>query len=321
MRLHGALARDILFGKGLALGLVALIALVPALLALGVGAWAAPGEAGLAALTAAAYALYLLIWLILIVGLSALARSSRGALVSLVAVWALIVVLVPRGAAALADVVEPLPTRADTDLAIQRDLRRLGDSHNPNDPFFAAFRQRTLERFGVERVEDLPINYRGAVSAEGEALTSRLFADYAARAAMVQTSQAAWLRAGGLVSPMLAVRTASMAGSGTHLEMHLAFLEQAEAYRFDMVQRLNGLHAEAVDAEADAARSRDDAAERASRISADSWRAIPDFAFVPPGPGERLAAMAPGLALLMLWLAAALGLAAVGARAIREGGR
>jgi len=321
LRVHGVRAREILLGKGLALGGVALAALAPALVALAVSAAAAPGQGAAAGLIALGYLLYLLIWVVAIIAVSALARSSRGALVALVAAWAIAVVLVPRAAAAFAARAEPLPTRVETDQAIGRDLRRLGDSHNPDDPFFAAFRQRTLARYGASRVEDLPINYRGAVSAEGEALTSRLFAEYAGRIADVQRAQAAWLRGAGVLSPMLAVRTTSMAGAGTSLETHLRFLQQAEAYRFDMVQRLNRLHALAVRAEDDAARSKDPEAERRTRVAAANWSAIPDFRFDPPNAGERLRAMLPGLALLALWTVVAFALAIAGARAIREGGR
>lgn len=314
LRAHGASTGQIVAGKGLALGCVALVAAAPALLALALTAARSPAEAGVAALVGLGYLLYLAIWVLLIVAGSALARSGQGALVALIALWAVTVVLVPRAAAAWAGLSTPLPGRAETELRIAADLRRLGDSHNPDDPFFAAFRARLLRQYGVTRVEDLPFNYRGAVSAEGERLTSQLFRDYAAEAARIQRAQQAQVLALGWASPAIAVRRASMLGAATDLDTHLAFLERAEAYRFDMVQRLNRLHAEKVSAEDDAARSRDLAAERRTRVTAENWRAIPDFRFDAPAPAARAAGMGAALLILALWLGAALAAAAFAAR-------
>ena len=317
LRVHGARPADVLLGKSLALGAVAAVALAPALAALAIAASSAPGEATAGALIAAAFIIYLAIWVLMVVAISALARSSRGALLGLIALWAVVVVLTPRAASALAARAEPAPPRVETDLLITREARTIGDSHNPDDPFFAAFRARTLAEYGVSRIEDLPVNYRGLVSAEGEALTSRLFADYARRTADQQRAQSRWLQAGAIVSPALAVRQAAMAGAATDLENHVRFLEQAEAHRFDLVQRLNRLHAEDVRPEDDAARSRDSEAEQRTRVAAENWARMPDFSFTPATPQARVAAMIPGLGILALWLAAAVGLLVLASRRLR----
>ncbi|MFN4040190.1 MAG: ABC transporter permease [Brevundimonas sp.] len=318
LRLHGAHAGDVLVGKALALGAIGGVALAPALVSLAVPAASAPAEAASAALIGGGYAAYLAIWVLGVVAVSTLARSSRGALLSLIAVWAVAVVVVPRGAAALAAQAEPAPTRVEMDLRLAQDARRIGDSHNPDDPFFTTFRERTLAAYGVEQVEDLPVNFRGLVAAEGEALTSRLFADSAKRTADQQRAQSAWLEAGAVLSPALAVRQASMAGAATGLENHVSFLEQAEAYRFDLIQRLNRLHTEGVRAEDDAARSRDPEAERRTRVSADNWATLPDFEFRPATPAQRVGGMLPGLAVLTAWLLAAIGLFVIAGRRLGQ---
>lgn len=305
---HGASAAAILGGKAMALGAAAVLAMLPGFAALGWAAAQQPGEAGIAALTALSYSGYLLIWVLLITAVSALAASAQGALVTLIAAWAIVVVLVPRAAAAWVGVAEPLPSRVDTEFAIAADLRRIGDSHNPNDPHFAAFKAKLLARYGVTRVEDLPFNYRGVLAQEGERLTSQLFKHYAARAAAIQNAQTDQMTALGLVSPALAVRRASMTGAATDLGTHLAFLAAAEAYRYDMVQKLNGLQASAVASADDAARSKDPIADRRTRISADFWKTIPDFRFDAPTPSQRASGMAWPLAIVALWIALAFGL-------------
>jgi len=172
----------------------------------------------------------------------------------------------------------------------------------------------------VTRVEDLPFNYRGVLAQEGERLTSQLFKDYAARAAAIQNAQTDTLTALGIISPALAVRRASMTGAATDLGTHLAFLAAAEAYRYDMVQKLNGLQASAVASADDAARSKDPIADRRTRISADFWKTIPDFDFSAPSPAERAGAMVMPLAVLGLWVALAIGLFAFARRRLERAG-
>lgn len=311
---HGAGAGTILAGKAAALALVALLAMLPALAALGWAALARPGEAGVALLTALVYGIYMAVWVLAIVAVSALARTSQGALVVLIAAWAIIVVLVPRAAAGWAGLAEPLPSRVDTEFAIAADLRRLGDSHNPNDPHFAAFEAGLLKKYGVARTENLPFNYRGALAQEGERLTSQLFKDYGARSDAIQMAQSARLTAMSVFSPAIAVRRASMVGAATDLGTHLAFMAAAEAYRYDLVHRLNGLQATAVTGADDAARGRDPIADRRTRISPEFWKSMPEFRFAPPDNAARVQAMLPALALLAAWLAAAAGLIWVAAR-------
>ena len=57
--------------------------------------------------------------------------------------------LIPRVATDVAHAALPLPDRLQTQVGIGRDLRMLGDSHNPDDPYFSAFRQKVLDHYGV----------------------------------------------------------------------------------------------------------------------------------------------------------------------------
>ena len=266
----------------------------------------------------AGFALYLLVWVTLIIAVSALMGSSRASLVTIVAAWAFIAVMAPRGAAELAARTVPLQTRAETELRLAAQLRQMGDSHNPDDPFFRAFRERLMAEHGVARVEDLPFNYRGALSTEGEALTSGLFDRYFAETASVQRAQAAIVNQVAILSPALAARRLSMAGTGSDLETHLRFLQQSEAYRFDLIQRLNVMHRDMLTFADDSARSRNADAERRTRVSAGNWATAPDFVFIPTTAAERRAAMTPALLMLMAWLAFGLVLCAIGARRLER---
>ena len=304
LMLQGASRGQVIRGKLAALGTVALLAGLPALLGLVLVA-GRPGALVLPMLAiAGGYVVYLALWAVLILLVSASVRRSRDALLALVAIWTVTVVLLPRVAPDVASAAVPLANRMQTDVAIARDLRAMGDSHDPDDPHFAAFREAVLKRHGVTRIEDLPVNYKGVVAVEGERMTASLFDRYAAADHAAQARQSALVRTIGLFSPAIALRTLSMGAAGTDAAGHRRFLEQAEAYRYALVQRLNRMQAKDVSFADDAAIDAD--ADRRKRVSASNWQAMPDFHFAPPG-GATLAARAlPGLAILVGWLALAL---------------
>jgi ABC-2 type transport system permease protein len=254
------------------------------------------------AVIALGYAAWLALWTVAIVLVSARVRRSRDALLALLGLWAVVVVLVPRVAPDIASAAYPLANRLQTDIAIARDLRGMGDSHNPDDPYFARFKQSVLARYGVTRIEDLPVNYKGLLALEGEKMTSSLFDRYAGESFAAQANQNALVSAIGVLSPAIALRDLSMAAAGTDFTGHRRFLEQAEAYRYDLVQRLNRLQAEAVSYANDTAS--DAGADRRKRVSGDHWQAMPEFKFRQPDGATLAGAALPGLAVVLMWLGA-----------------
>lgn len=301
LKAHGTSATALIAGKVLALGAVAALMLLPALLSL---AWLVAIEGAVPAAALAlglGYAAYLLLWTVGIVAMSSMVGSARTALMTLLGLWAFAIVLVPRVAPDMALAMVPSPTRLETDIAIHRDLRRIGDSHDPDDPHFKAFKAQVLDRYGVEKVEDLPVNYRGLLAMEGERLTSGLFDTYARAQFDGERDQSRIVAAFGLISPTIGLRSLSMALAGTDLEAHRRFLQQAEAYRYAIVQQLNRLQAEAVTYADDGSRNSDPDAGRRVRIDPRHWHDMPDFAYRGPTLRERLAAALPGAAILFVW--------------------
>jgi len=303
LMLQGASRGQVVAGKLSALGLVALLAGLPAM----IGFLLIAGQPGALALPMAAialgYAVYLMLWVVLILLVSGLVRRSRDALLALLALWAVIVILLPRIAPDIASATYPLSNRLQTEIAVARDLRTMGDSHNPDDPHFAQFKQSVLDRYDVSRVEDLPVNYKGVLGMEGERMTSELFDRYSTQSYNAQEQQNGLVQAIGALSPAITLRTLSMAASGTDFAGHRRFLEQAETYRYDLVQRLNRLQAEAVSYADDTAEDPD--ADRRKRVVADNWQEMPDFSFRPPNGAMLARAALPALLILLAWLTVA----------------
>lgn len=312
LMLQGATRGQVVRGKLLALGTVALLAGLPAMIGFVLIA-GQPGALALPMLTIAlGYFAYLALWVVAILLVSALVRRSRDALLALVALWAVTVVLLPRVAPDIASAAVPLQNRLQTDIAIARDLRTMGDSHNPDDPHFAKFKAQVLARYGVTRVEDLPVNYKGLLGLEGERMTSELFDRYAGQSYAAQDRQNALVEATGVLSPAIAIRSLSMAAAGTDFAGHRRFLEQAEAYRYALVQRLNRLQADAVSYADDTAV--DAGADRRKRVGAANWQAMPEFAFAAPDGATLARAALPGLAVVLGWLGVGAALLALATR-------
>ncbi len=303
---QGVRPGQIVRGKLLALAGAAALALLPAALALAwMGALSQPLRS---AALLAGHALWLLLWALAVVGLSALFARRRDALLCLLALWTVTVILVPRLAADTAAYAHGLPTRLESDIAVARDLAAMGDSHNPDDPYFAGFRQKVLAQYGVARVEDLPVNYKGLLGMEGERMTSGLFNRYAADSFDRQGRQSAWMDRAGLISPLVALRRLSMATAGTDLASYRRFLEQGEHYRYTLIQSLNRLQAEKI-------RYADDRnPTRQNRVNRTHWHSTAHFQYLPATPAAVLESVLPAAATLLAWLAALLALLAFSAR-------
>jgi len=316
LMLQGVSRGSLVRGKFLALGAVATIAGLPAML----GFVAVAGQPGAPALPmaviAAGYLAYLAVWVVVVLLVSALVRRSRDALLALVAIWAVTAVLLPRVAPDVAGAAVPLRNRFQTDVAVARDLRRMGDSHNPDDPHYAKFKRDVLARYGVARVEDLPVNFKGVQSVESERLSSELFDRYSGESYRDQERQIALVGAAGVVSPTVAIRSLSMAAAGTDFAGHRRFLDQAERYRYALVQRLNRMQADDVSYADDTAV--DAGADRRKRVSATNWQAMPDFAFAAPTGAVLARAALPGLGIVMGWLAVVVLLLTLATRRLGE---
>ncbi|MCR5867150.1 DUF3526 domain-containing protein [Aquincola sp. J276] len=286
----------LLAGKMLALAGAAGLMLLPAALGLGAAtlSGAAPASLGLAWL--AAHAAWLLLWVMAVVATSTALARGRDALMLLLAAWAVVVVLLPRLAAEVAASTRALPTRFETDITVARELAALGDSHDPDDPYFADFRRQVLAQYGVSRVEDLPVNYKGLLGMEGERLTSALFDRHAAAGFALQAAQLRTVDALAWAGPVIALRRISMAVAGTDLASYRSFVEQGEQFRYRMVQALNRL-------QADKLPYAQDRSSRDVRIGREHWHGLADFRYQPAPPAEVLRQALPAAAVLLAWLA------------------
>lgn len=308
---QGASGAAVVTAKLIAHGAVALLLALPAFAALAAISISEPGHGLQAATMAGGYIVYLLLWSTLAVLVSAMSRRSRDALLALVGLWIASVVVVPRVLADAAARSIERPTRIETESAMAQQLAALGDSHNPNDPHFAAFRARVLKQFNVSRVEDLPVNYGGLLIAEGERLTSELFEQSMRQDFARQRRQADLVEGAAVLSPVIALRRMSTTLAATDGPGHTSFLLAAERYRYALIQALNRLHTQEIKYHND----------RDQRLDSAHWKELPRFSWRPDG-GESLIARAlwPAAGVFGLWAALLAGGALLVGRRLERSG-
>jgi ABC-2 type transport system permease protein len=294
---QGATPRQILFGKCGALFIMGLALIIPGLVPMtilaGMATSTRPGEfiwrlGGLGI----GYAGYLLSCALLCVIVSTICRRSRTALIILIIGWVLGGIFMPRSLAALGEGRAPLPSRAEFEARLDHELEREGDSHDPDDPHFRRLREVTLERYKVGRVEDLPFNYGAFVMLEAEKISSAIFRRHYLELLETMERQNRPAIPAGLINPYLAIRPISTAFAGTDHHHFARFQQQAEDFRYSMIQRLNTLHLEEIAYQND----------RTQRVSRAHWDDFPEFIPTSTTFREVAATLRIPFLALTLWL-------------------
>jgi ABC-2 type transport system permease protein len=201
---------------------------------------------------------------------------------------------------------------------VERRVRALGDSHNPDDPRFTRLRAETLARHAVTRVEALPFNYNGVLMREAEALTSGAYREHLGGLLDTYARHERVVEMAAFISPYVAIRAASMLLSGVDGWHAIEFERQAEDYRYALIQELNDLHAHEVSHAQDRYVGLDGGgAPTRQRIDRAHFQGIPTFDYRPPDVGSALRAQPAGTIALAVWVCAALtGLVLLGRRAV-----
>lgn len=307
----GARPRDILAGKALALIGAIFALLAPAFIcaALALVFFVDRERLSLAdqfirlGALGAGYALYLSGFAFLTLGVSALARNSRAALVTLLAFWLANSFLAPRLATDAARAFAPTPTWLEFRAGIAKDKAKTF-GHDERHPGFIAFRDETLKKYGVARIEDLPVNFRGLTLRHDDEAGYAIFDRHFGALQAAFDRQDALRAAPGFLFPLLAMRPISMAFAGVDSRGQFDFAAAAEAHRRDIQNEVsdNIIHF-----------------ARGSTYVAgpELWRKIAAFSYRAPGAGSALEHSALPIVGLLLWVAISCAFAFFAARRLR----
>jgi len=297
----GVAPRVLVSGK--ALGIVAALGAVlgPAL-ALGAAAtwvWAPPaGSSSLARFAAMAlsYLAFFGVFVGLTLAVSARASTSRGALVALLGFWVWAALIVPRAAADAAAHIAPAPSHAAIDAAVRESLERGLPGGPPREERLTAITEAMMEAQGWKGAEMLmDAALLGGIELQSEAAYENEVIDhhFAQLAAAIET-QERWAEAAAVLSPVVAVRTLSMAFAGTDFAHHRRFADAAEAHRRALVDMLNQNFAEKAGT-----------AAWDYRAGRELWEKAPAFRHEPPPVAWVASQKGSSVLALVGWLALA----------------
>lgn len=235
---------------------------------------------------------YCCIWISFIMLASYWFKRSSKALAWTIIAWVFTVVILPKVSVLVADSKHPLPARSVYEVQTSLSIAKVGDSHNPNEPYFSEFRNSVLNKYGADKVEDLPVNWRGLVMAEGEKISSEVFQQHYKELLNTMDAQRKVAEQIGSFSPYLIVAQLSKRLAGTDATVFYGFEQQAEAYRYGLIQHLNHLHQHEI-------KLKDD---RAQRLDKSHWRTFDSFQFDPLLLKQNIEGSYLLVVGLLLWL-------------------
>lgn len=299
---QGVSWQELLLGNTLGIGAVAAVLYLPVMLVT-ILFWA-----GLSSLTVSgdewfrlavlllAYFAYLLIWALIAVLVSAFSKTSKGSLVTLIGVWLLCTIVLPRATQALGAYLHPAPSKMAFLAAIEADLAKEGDSHNPDDPHYKFIKDSLLLAHKVATVQELPFNYSGFIMAEGEKISAQIYARHQRRLIHTYEQQNRFNRVTAFVNPYTAIKHLSMALAGTDFRAYMDFQDAAEAFRYNLAQQMNTLQIKYI------SNAKPGEKDKPHTLDRNHWAGLPDFAFTyQPGTTVLRREAISGVAL-MAWL-------------------
>lgn len=285
--------------KAITTGLLVLVAAAPSLI---MAAFQADGADAMAryALLSGASLLHLFVLAAIGVAAGQLLGATRFGLTAVAVIWGLSVLIIPRMTDVAAEQLVPL-TQAELDKTIKADFAKGPDGHGDSSAN-ASFERRILARYGVKSVEDLPVNFDALLMQADEEYRGGVYDARLAEAEARREEQDRIRHLSWLFGPTPAMLDLSVRIAGADADTQRRFDESAEAFRRDLVRRLN-LH-------------------MARNSKSGDWEWTPEDgyyasfnAFRPPAPtlADDWPALVPaGLGLLIWTLVAAAGLVLAG---------
>ena len=239
--------------------------------------------------------IYFMTFLGISMGVSAMGRSSSSVLVWLLGFWIFNVLVAPRLSAEIENLAIPLPSAFEFEKAIERDIAQGIDGHDPASDRLEKLKRELLAKHQVESVEELPVSFAGIVLKESEEYGNRVFDKHYRELWSRIERQDVLGQLLSFASPTMAVRSLSMGICRSDTADHLEFTRQAEAYRRDLIARLNQ---DIID----------NGAESGFSYSADDemWKSMPHFHYRPASLMEVLKNQVIAMVSLSSWFVAAL---------------
>lgn len=299
--------KTLAFGKALGIAGALMSLLIPAAIigtaALAMAASGSSGDGvsssfGRFAVLTVSYLLYFTIFLAVSLAASAYFKTAQMALLVLFAFWIFNGLFIPRVAADLAQKIYPSVSSTEFWENTSRDLKEGIDGHDPANKRTEEAKQQLLKQYGVEKVEDLPINFSGWSLNQGEEYAGRVYDKHYSALWQSFENQNRFYNLSAIFAPLLSVKSVSMSMAVTDFAHHRHFATQAEQYRRDINRILNEDYM-------NNSRTGDTAYTANEKL----WASMPQFQYALPSANWALQTQILPLVMLFLWTILSIGLA------------
>ncbi|MDF2192039.1 DUF3526 domain-containing protein [Paraflavitalea sp. CAU 1676] len=299
---QGVSWQELITGKAVGIIAVVLALYLPVLL-LSIGFWlmltgfAVSADELIRLLSIAGiYFLYFVIYSLIAVLISAWSKTARSALVQLIGIWLLFTTVLPRATQSVGSWLHPAPSATVFQAAVEKDVLKEGDSHNPDDRHYKAIKDSVLKANQVESVEQLRFNYSGFIMAEGEKISATIYNRHLEQLQHIYAQQNRLARYTAFVNPFLSVKNLSMAMTGTDYQSYASFQQQAEEYRYGLAQQMNALQMKYI------SNHKPGPGDKPAIIGREHWATLPEFSYRPVSLGAAVGHELLSLTALICWL-------------------
>lgn len=233
-----------------------------------------------------AHALYAGLFLLIGMAISLSSRTVRSALTAALLAWVILCIAVPRASTALVEAAAPTPSYQATRIAIERETRAFNEAE-----LSAQREQQFLEKYGVGRAEDLPVDLRGAMLHARDEHDNRVFDRHFGQFFAELAEQDRLFGWAGLASPRSAIEAISEAITGNDFGNHTDFVWAAEEYRRNLSDTMNEVLMASPQREGETIKT-----------SREVWEKIPPFVHRPRPLWQSLSDAIIPIGLLVIWV-------------------
>ena len=147
-------------------------------------------------------------------------RNSTSALSMTIISWLLWTIFLPKTIGNITEDISPLSTRFDLNQKMNDDRSKGIDGHNPFDEKITQLESEILEKYNVDSISELPINFYGILMQADEEYGNEVWDKHYGELYNILQQQKLYYQLSGLVNPFASLQSLSMASSGTDLLHH-----------------------------------------------------------------------------------------------------
>ncbi len=189
------------------------------------------------------YFFYYFIIIAYTVLLSMIFKKNTSSLSLTIITWLLWTIFLPKTIGNFTESITPLTTRIELSENMKEDRAQGIDGHNPFDTRKKDLEKEVLDKYQVDSLSQLPVNFAGILMQADEEYGNSVWDKHYGDLYAKLERQKRHYQLSGIINPFASLQSLSMAAAGTDLFHHLDFLNASELYRRYFIKTLNDEYA------------------------------------------------------------------------------